>query len=96
MTRTKKETIIVFNEAENVAIVNTYNGRMKREIERAIENSNDETARKVTEDKHGAAEYVIPKNWVKIRAGRKITEEQREALAERGRKLAESRLNKNL
>lgn len=32
---------------------------------------------------------------MKIRSGRSMTEEQREAAIERGRKLAEARLNKN-
>lgn len=96
MTRAEKETIITFNEAEDVAIVYTHNGKIKRDIEKAIENSDDEKARKVAEGKHGDAEYAIPKKWVKIRAGRSMTEEQRQAAVERGRKLAEARLSKNV
>lgn len=34
MTKAEKETIITFNEAEDVAIVYTHNGKIKRDIER--------------------------------------------------------------
>lgn len=94
MTRAEKETIITFNEEEDVAIVYTYNGRVKREIERAIESSGDGAARVVEKNKDGSAEYVIPKKWVKVRGGRNMTEEQKEKMEERGRKLAEARLSK--
>jgi hypothetical protein len=38
--------------------------------------------------------YKIPKAWVKIRKPRVMTEEQREKLVERGKRLAASQKNK--
>lgn len=37
MTKAEKETVIVFNEAEDTAIVYTHSSRIKKEIEKLLE-----------------------------------------------------------
>lgn len=79
LTSIEKETIIVFNEAESEAAVQTYNGKLTRRLEQLERDRPDEVSR----DHQG--DYVIPKTWIKINPTRIMTDEQREQLAERAR-----------
>lgn len=90
MKREEKETVIIFNERDDVATVSTYNGRIKKSVEKAME-CGDERARVIRMDGDGSAEYVIPKNWVKVRGNRAMSEEARERMVERGKALAKVR-----
>ena len=77
LSRLEQETIILFNEQEQTAEVFTYNGRMRRELSALAETRPDEVKRE------GNETYIIPKRWVKIRASRILTDEQREEYARR-------------
>ena len=75
----ERETIINFNEGEPTASVYTHNRALRRRL--------DELARQRPEDCHvdrvghggAAADYTIPKAWVKIRPPRVATEVQKAA-----------------
>ena len=70
ISRLEQETIINFNEAEALAGVAVYNGRLRRRLEQLILDRPDEVSR----DHNG--DYLIPKSWIKINPSLKLSEEQ--------------------
>ena len=66
LTNFEKETIIIFNEAEPTARIETFNSRIIREAEKAAARSADVVREERRENKHGA--YTMPKTYIKIRA----------------------------
>lgn len=86
LSRIEQETIILFNEAETTATIETHNGRLKRKLDRlATERPNEVTAQNGND---GARKYAVPKRWVTVNAPRVMSEEQKAICAER---LAEQR-----
>lgn len=81
LTRYEMETVIVFNEEEKTAVVSTFNKRLKRILDKCIEEGDEN----VTVDSRG--DYKCPKSYIRIRPPRKMTEEQKEELKERGKRL---------
>ena len=79
LTLSERETIIVFNEQDPLAEVFTYNGRMKRELSGLVCARPDDVQHTKT-NTEGGETYTVPKKWVKIRASRILTEEQKENL----------------
>jgi hypothetical protein len=78
LSAVERETIILFNEAEAAAEIETHNAAMKRRLE---------TVRRIRPEdmtlvrRGGCADYyVFPKNWIKIIPPRGATEKQREHL----------------
>lgn len=92
MTNYEKETIILFNEAEPTAELETYNSRLLRKLDRLAKEHPDEVIVKEGGNSNWGR-YVVPKKWVTINASRKveITDEQREVLRENLRKVREAR-----
>lgn len=76
LTNLEKETVIVFNEADPTAEVFTYNGRMLRELAKLAGDRPDDVEH-VSDNGNGASTYRVPKKWVKIRAKRILSEEER-------------------
>jgi hypothetical protein len=74
----ERETIILFNEGEAVADIETYNAAMKRRLD-AIRRERPEDITLVSRDGY-ADTYICPKKWVKIIPPRRATEKQREHL----------------
>lgn len=95
LTSKEKETVIVFNEYDKEAEVFTYNGRMLKALENMVQERPDEVQRIKTNDE-GASTYRLPKKWVKIRASRILTEEEKKRVAEMGRNSLKSNLAKNI
>ena len=86
LARIEQETIILFNEAESTATIETHNGRLKRKLDRlAAERPNEATAQNGNDD---ARNYTVPKRWVTVNAPRVMSDEQKAICAER---LAEQR-----
>lgn len=77
LSRIEQETIIVFNEAEAEARVNTFNRGFIKKLS-AITEKND---RKIDfrECGDGEIECYIPKQWVRITPARKQSEKARAA-----------------
>ena len=83
LTREELETVISFNELPDcMADIETPNGRMIRMLEKARAEYPDEVVY-LGRSAEGFERYQVPKKWVKIRAPRKLTEEQRAAIAEK-------------
>lgn len=84
LSRLEQETIIVFNEQKTTAKVDTCNKKMQRELQKLAE----ERPQEVKRGRCGeyAQTFEIPKKWVKIRANRILTEEQKEEVKRRFKK----------
>lgn len=82
----EKETVIVFNESDNDAEIFTHNGRMLRELEK-LATERPEDVQHIKDNDTGGSTYRLPKKWVKIKASRILTDEQKEKAAERMRQL---------
>ena len=80
LTRYEKETIILFNEEEATARVETFNGRLLRQLEKAA-NACEEVICEERHDDYGV--YVVPKKLVKIHTPKILTEEEKKNIAER-------------
>lgn len=81
LNRDEQETIIVFNESDDIATVFTCNSKLRRKLESL---SPQEGARLLSADQNSVT-YSVPKGWVKINAARKLTEERRQILSERAK-----------
>lgn len=66
ISKVEQETIILFNEAEKIASVYTYNGKLKRKLGDMAEKFPDQV--KLTkEEPYGGVTYEIPKTLISIR-----------------------------
>ena len=90
LTNQERETIICFNEADKTATVFTYNGRMLRDLDKLAAERPDD-CQHVKDNGTGGHTYTVPKKWVKVRASRILTDDQKAAYAERMRKLHKSK-----
>ena len=79
ISRYEKETIILFNEEEDTARVETFNGRLLRQLEKAG-NACADVICKERHDDYGV--YTLPKKLVKIHTPRIVSEEERSMRAE--------------
>ena len=72
LTRYEQETIILFNEEEDTARIETFNGRLLRECEKAQKNCPEIICEEKTD---GYGVYIVPKKLVKIHNPRILSEE---------------------
>ena len=81
----EKETIINYNNAEKEAVYYSLRRHDIEMIQRLAEKYPDDVH--IRGQRDGAIEATRPKSWVKIRPPRQLSDEQREAMAERGKAL---------
>lgn len=86
LTLYEQETIILFNEAEKTTSVYTHNRALIRKLEKLAEDRPDDCRLKRRDPENRAAEYIVPKKWIKINAPRQLSEEEKARL----RKASES------
>ena len=81
LTNEEKETIILFNEADKTATVETFQGKIIRRMEK-------EGVIPVRETPEGAKKYIVPKTWIKVTPPKKmnLSDEQKQAIADRFKK----------
>lgn len=82
LTKYEQETIINYNQEENIASCYTMDRSLIRRL--------DELAKKHKEislikSSDGIREYTFPKKWIKIRTPKKLSDEQRKNMAIRAR-----------
>ena len=82
LTREEKETIILFNEADDTAECFTYSGRLTTRLDKLCGERGDECAQ-VKDNGEGGRTYNFPKSWIRVNPPRRYTEEQRAAMTER-------------
>ena len=81
----EKETILLFNEAEQTASVFTYNDALKRQLA-VLCNSYPEQVRKTEDNGCGGITYELPKKWFKITPPRILSAAQKKVLEQMNKK----------
>lgn len=81
LSRYEMETIINLNEAEATADIYTHNRALRQKLETwALDRPTD--CRLVRKSHDGkAAEYVVPKAWLRVKPPRAMSDAQKAALA---------------
>lgn len=90
LSRYEQETIISYNEEEQTASVYTFNGPLRRKLEKLAEERPEE-CRLQEARSCGSVEFIVPKKWIKVKPPTvlSLTDEQREELRQRGKRNAE-------
>ncbi len=86
LTLQERETVILFNEAEKTASVYTHNLKFLQKLKQLQQDRPDDCRIKRNDTESRAAEYIVPKKWIKIKAPRQLSEEEKARL----RKASES------
>ena len=84
----ERETVILFNEAEDTVSVYTFNPTLKRKLGDFSEKY-PALCKKTAEDSLGRVTYSVAKDRLSISLRAPLSEEKKEALRERGKKLFE-------
>ena len=90
LTAYEKETIINYNAAEKTASIYTHDRSLIRKL-MAIADTRDDIIVKHHDDE--CASFIVPKKWIKVNAGRVLTEEERSARAERMRSMKSAKIS---
>lgn len=77
LTKYEKETIVLFNEAENTANIYTYNTALKNRLAK-FSKENPNCAKLITEYPCGAVAYEVDKKRLSIRCTAPYSDERRE------------------
>lgn len=85
LTKYEQETIINFTEADQIAGVYTHNKALIRRLEKLAQEYPGEVTLEKSSYWGQAMDYSIPKSWIRINPPRKLSEEQRAAMAERAK-----------
>ncbi len=90
-TGCERETIVLYNQQDKTASCYTWDAPLIRRLDKLIAEGNSDIV--LTREGEGWREYEVPKKWVKIRppARRNLTEEQRQAMADRLRQARDGR-----
>lgn len=84
ISKYERETIILYNEEEKTAIVETSRKSLITRLDKYCEES-DEI--KVIKENGPFKTYQFPKKWVKITMPRQYSEEEREIMKQRGKEM---------
>ena len=80
LSRYEQETIINYNEEEATASVYTHNVALLRKLEKMAQAQPDKCRLERTSHGGRAADYIIPKAWVRITPTRQMSEARLQAL----------------
>ena len=80
LTRYEQETIVNYNEEEKTASIYTHNAALRRRLDELARIRPDDCKIGRTSRDGQAAEYSIPKSWIKVKPPRVASEAQKEAL----------------
>lgn len=78
LSKLEKETILTYNEAEATATVYTHNRALLHRLEKLAAQRPGDCC-KTRDFPSGAAEYTVPKQWVKVSPPRVASEAQKAA-----------------
>lgn len=86
LSNLEKETVVIFNEAENTAEIFTYNRRMQTRLT-ALCKIRPEEIRETTleRDADRIRRYVFPKRWLRVNPGPQLSEELKTRMRENGK-----------
>lgn len=78
LSRYEQETIINFNEEEAKASIYTHNVALLHKLEKLAQERPDQCRLERVSHEGRAADYSIPKAWVRIRPTRQLSEAEKE------------------
>lgn len=79
----EKETILNYNEEDGMAEIYTFNGKLKRRLNKAAER-NPEIYQLKKSDPCGSVSYIFPKKWLTNLFRAPFSEEERQRRSKRG------------
>ena len=79
LSAVERETVILFNESDKLAVVYTNNIALKNRLAKLSLERSVETVMKA-QDGYGGVTYSVPKRWVKILCTRSASDAQKVAL----------------
>lgn len=82
LAKYEMETIYNYNQAEPLASCYTMDRALIRRLDALAEKNKEITLLRTGE---GMREYTFPKKWIKVRAPKELSDEQRENMAKRAR-----------
>ena len=85
VTKVERETIVNFNEAEDTAVIYTYNNDLKKRLAAFAKKYPDLCKLTVDDADFGSVTYEIQKSRVSIRLVAPYSEERRKAASERAK-----------
>lgn len=85
VTKVERETIVNFNEAEDTAVIYTYNNDLKKRLATFAKKYPDLCKLTVDDADFGSVTYEIQKSRVSIRLVAPYSEERRKAASERAK-----------
>ena len=80
LSLSERETIVVFNELEQTASLDTCNAALIRRLDGFVQKS---TAITVVREDEYSKRYHLPKSWIKVQMPRQLSSEQRQKLREK-------------
>ena len=86
VTKEERETIVNFNEAENTAVIYTYNNDLKKRLATFASKHPDICKLTVDDKDFGSVTYEIQKSRVSIRLVAPYSEKRRKAASEYAKK----------
>lgn len=84
----ERETIIRFDDSENVASIYTCNSTLKSKLDKLM---SERTGISIVSEDEYSKTYILPKKWVKVVAPRILSDEQRSKMAEKAKELWKKR-----
>ena len=82
LAKYEMETIYNYNQAEPLASCYTMDRALIRRLDALAEKHKEIIVVRADE---GVREYTFPKKWIKVRAPKELSDEQREKMAKRAR-----------
>lgn len=82
LTKYEQETIINYNQEDKFASCYTMDKALIRRLDALAEKHKEITLLRTGE---GMREYTFPKKWIKVRAPKELSDEQREKMAKKAR-----------
>lgn len=82
LSRLERETVIVYNQAEDEAVMTTADLVMIRQMDKKTEQDSNIVRKQISSE---VWEYRFPKKYVKVKLPRQMTEEQRKEYSERAK-----------
>ena len=86
VTKEERETIVLFNEADEIATIYTFNSGLKKRLAAFAEKNPDLCRLTVDDAVYGSVTYEIQKSRLSIRLLAPYSEERRKAASENARK----------
>lgn len=90
LSRLEQETIIVFNEQEQEAIIETFKSSLIKRLNKLCKEYPDKF-KFVSEYTEGCRKYIVSKKYVRIGSPKIVSDEQREAMSKRAKKMWEDK-----